>query len=80
METVAIDQIVDKANRSELHRQTGISLSGVSRILSGGRTPRTDNLEVIARQLGVPMDVLHSYLKSKREARQSRRRNRKRTH
>lgn len=56
-----IGEIVKKANRSEIHRRTGISLSGVSRILSGKRNGKSANLKAIALQLGVSMDDLYTY-------------------
>lgn len=58
----AVAQIVAEANRSEIHRNTGISLSGVSRILSGRRNAKSGNLGAIAVQLGISMDDLHAYL------------------
>lgn len=73
-EPVDIDRIVKDANRSEIHRQTGISLSGVSRILSGGRNARTGNLSKVAAQLGVTMDELYAYLIRVRNRRVRRRR------
>lgn len=60
---------VKKANRSELHRLTGLSLSGVSRILSGDRAPSADSLKKLADHLGLEMGDLHFYLSRKRKAR-----------
>lgn len=69
MEIMEIERIVSEANRSEIHRRTGISLSGVSRILSANRTARSTNLHLVALQLGVPMDELYAYLQQKRTQR-----------
>ena len=60
--TRTVAQIVKEANRSEVHRRTGISLPGVSRILSGDRNARVVNLKAIALVLGVTMDDLHNHL------------------
>lgn len=57
-----IGVIVRNASRSGIGRKTGLSLSGVSRILSGGRNPRVDNLRAVASELGVSMDELYDYL------------------
>lgn len=59
----AVKLAVDNANRSEVSRRTGISLSGISRILSGQRNPRSGNLLAIAQVLGLKMDDLYSWLK-----------------
>ena len=66
LERANIKQVVDGANRSEIARKTGISLSGVSRILSGVRVARTENLAAIASHLGVSMDELYVHLRSLR--------------
>lgn len=68
----SVKQVVDKANRSEVHRRTGISLSGVSRILNGKRNAKSDNLSKIAEALNLKMDDLHAwltYIKMKRKRR-----------
>lgn len=57
-----VKEVVDKANRSEIARRTGMSLSGVSRILNGKRNPRSGNLYNIAQALGLNMDDLHAWL------------------
>lgn len=54
---------VRNANRSELARITGISLSGVSRILSGKRNPTSHNLAMIAEALNLEMGELYRYLR-----------------
>lgn len=59
---LGVKLVVENANRSEVHRSTGISLSGVSRILSGRRNASSTNLGLIATALGVSMDDLHRYL------------------
>lgn len=66
MDKQKLDTIVRSANRSEIHRATGISLSGVSRILSGRRRAKADNLSLIADQLGVTMDDLYTHLRELR--------------
>lgn len=58
---------ISRANRSDVSRQTGISLSGVSRILSGKRRASADLLKVLASYFGVPMDDLHAYLSALRK-------------
>lgn len=66
MEQIDVKRVVDAANRSAIARETGISLSGVSRILSGRRVARSKNLAAIAVQLGVSMDDLYIHLTSLR--------------
>ena len=56
-------QLIDTANRSDIGRKTGMSLSGVSRILSGHRNPSAKALEAIAGYLRVGMNDLYAYLK-----------------
>lgn len=74
MDRRKLGAIVDNANRSEIHRKTGIHLSHVSKVLSGKRRPSSDNLRKIADELGVSMDDLHNYLVWKRENAVERRR------
>lgn len=62
MEKERIAKVVDEANFSEVHRQTGISLSGVSRILRGHRAASSRKLSIIALCLGLTMDELHNHL------------------
>ncbi len=62
MDTEIVAQAVTSANRSDIARNTGISLSGVSRILSGKRAASANNLAAIATRLGVPMGDLHLHL------------------
>lgn len=57
-----IAAIIRDANRSEVARRTGISLSGVSRILSGHRAASSRKLNTIALALGMTMDELHGHL------------------
>lgn len=53
---------ISRANRSDVARHTGISLSGVSRILSGKRRASVDRLQALAAYFGVTIDELHAYL------------------
>lgn len=62
MDKDKIAQLVLEANRSEVARQTHISLSGVSRILSGHRAASSRKLSIIALCLGLTMDELHNHL------------------
>ena len=73
-ERADVKQVVDAANRSDISRKTGISLSGVSRILSGRRVARSQNLAAIALQLGVSMDELYVHLRGLAMAHASHRR------
>ncbi len=73
MDTDLVAQTVANANRSEIARQTGISLSGVSRILSGKRTASANNLAVVAAKLGVPMGDLYIYLNGGRKRKRKQR-------
>lgn len=57
-----IRQAVKDANRSEIARRTKLSLSGVSRILSGRRNPRSENLAAIAAVMQISVDDLYAYL------------------
>lgn len=57
-----IRKAIGKANRSEIHRRTGISLSGVSRILSGKRNASVRTLLAVAEELKVPALDLYRYL------------------
>lgn len=68
--------LVRDANRSEIHRLTGIHLSHVSRILSGKRTASSRNLAAISAVLGCTMDELHACLEQIR-TRNNRRKARK---
>ena len=79
MDTQTVKFAVDGANRSELARRTGLSLSGVSRILSAHRTARSSNLSDVALCLGVPMGELHTYLSGLRDQRLKRANRRRRT-
>lgn len=74
MDRRKLGAIVDGANRSEIHRNTGIHLSHVSKVLAGKRRPSSDNLRLIADELKVSMDDLHNYLVWKRENSTERRR------
>lgn len=62
VEMARVAELVAGANRSAIHRATGISLSGVSRILSGSRVASSRNLLLIASEIGVSMDALYRYL------------------
>jgi transcriptional regulator with XRE-family HTH domain len=73
MDTNTVAKAVKKANRSAVARQTGISLSGVSRILSGDRAASARNLATIAIKLGVSMADLYAHL-TRLQRRRSRRR------
>lgn len=57
-----LTKLIAGVNRSEVHRTTGLSLSGVSRILSGGRVPRSPNLQAVALAVGVSMEELLDYI------------------
>lgn len=57
---------IKNVNRSAMARDTGISLSGVSRILSGNRGASSKNLRIIAGYLEVTMDDLDFYLRKRR--------------
>lgn len=59
---MTVEEKVKAANHSEIHRVTGISLSGVNRILNGRRNATSINLSKIATEVGVTMDELHAYL------------------
>lgn len=77
METATIDPIdpaerakqvaaiVKDANRSEIHRRTGITLSHVSRVLNRNRTASTRKLRAIALALGVGLEELYECLNPK---------------
>lgn len=67
-----VSEAIQKANRSEVHRVTGISLSHVSKILGGTRNPSLRKLEAIASALGVPVDDLLKYLRTVRRRRSRR--------
>jgi transcriptional regulator with XRE-family HTH domain len=62
----AVKPVVDAANRSEIARRTGITLSHVSRVLSGKRVPSSNKLAEIAFCLNVSMNDLHIYLSTLR--------------
>ncbi len=49
-------------NLSDVARGTGISVSHVSRIFSGLRTPSLDVAETIAKYLGVDLSVFTKFL------------------
>lgn len=57
---LAFDRLLEDKGMSlgELSRATGLSLSTVSRIRSGQRTPRLDTLGVMATALRVEMAIL----------------------
>lgn len=59
------------ANRSAIHRATDISLSHVSRILSGDRLPSSNNLEKLADALEVDMKSLIVHLRLLHKRRKS---------
>lgn len=75
MDTREIAHIVRRANRSEVARRTDISLSGISRILSGDRAASSRNLARIAIHLGIPMGELYTHL-NRLQRRKAHRRNR----
>lgn len=49
-------------NYHRVHRNTGISVSHVSRILRGLRRPSVKNLQLLSVELGVPMEKLAKQL------------------
>lgn len=70
--TQHIASIVKDANRTEIAKCTGLSLSGASRILSGDRLPKYRNLVAVARALGVDVAPLLQYLCKLNERRHAR--------
>lgn len=65
-----MDKEIRSANISEIARRTGLSTSGVSRILNGKRNPRSHHLAAIAAVMGVSVDALYAYLLTKQGKRQ----------
>lgn len=63
MVTSAAEKLdLEKINRSKIHRETGLTLSHVSRIFSGERRPSLEAARDIARSLGVTMEELTDFL------------------
>lgn len=68
-ESVTVAQAVRGANRSALSRETSISLSHISKVLSGDRVPSSRKLRQLAESMDVPMDKLFDYLSKVRTKR-----------
>lgn len=54
-------------NCSKIHRETGLSISYLSRIWRGERNPRMDTLRKIAGSMKITVDQLDRMLMRKRE-------------
>jgi len=59
-------------NCSKISRETGISISYLSRIWRGERNPRMDMLRAVAGSMKVTVDALDRMLVKKREERAKR--------
>lgn len=56
-----------RVNLTQLYRSTGITISALSRIFSGKRTPRLDTLMKISAYLNISMDDLVADLQEKKK-------------
>lgn len=61
-ESITAERAVRGANRSALSRETSISLSHISKVLSGDRVPSVRKLKQLAESMDVPMSELYDYL------------------
>jgi transcriptional regulator with XRE-family HTH domain len=61
MNMQTVDRKVERANRSQLARELGVTRNHVSQVLNGRGTPSLKLAGGIARGLGVSLDELSEY-------------------
>lgn len=67
---LALQRIAPGATLGHLHRRTGLSMSMLSKLFSGQRTPSARTLKLLADELGTTMDRVLLVIEDARRRRQ----------